>query len=121
MEERPGIVSSLKLRYPTVLPVAGGIISGGMGVGYYIGVMISQLFIGRPSSTWILGIFWLPFFLIKPILGGILIGAIAWLIIRFFCQPHPLTPSEIRTFKKMFILLMILSAVVGVLKITMAN
>ncbi len=106
-----------KISYPNILPIAGGIVGLAMGLSYYLSIMISQLFIGRPSSTWILGVFWLPIFLIKPVLIGILIGSIAWLIIRFFQAPRPLTPTDIKTFKIIIVFLMIVSAAAGVIKI----
>jgi len=111
----------MKISYPNILPFAGGIVGLAMGLSYYLSIMISQLFIGRPSSTWILGIFWLPIFLIKPVLIGILVGAIAWLIIRFFHTPRPLTPTDIKTFKTIVVLLMIASAAAGVIKIAMSG
>jgi hypothetical protein len=107
----------IKTSYPNILPLAGGIIGLAMGLSYYLSIMISQLFIGRPSSTWILGIFWLPIFLIKPVLIGILIGSIAWLIIRSFQLPRPLTPTEIKAFKIFLVLLVIVSAATGFIKI----
>jgi hypothetical protein len=106
-----------KISYPNILPLAGGIAGLAMGLSYYLSIMISQLFIGRPSSTWILGVFWLPIFLIKPVLIGILVGSIAWLIIRFFHVPRPLTPTEIKTFKTILVLLVVASAAAGVIKI----
>ena len=107
----------MKISYPNILPIAGGIVGLAMGLSYYLSIMISQLFIGRPSSTWILGVFWLPVFLIKPGLIGILIGSIAWLIIRPFHLPRPLAPAEIKAFKILLVLLMIASAAAGVIKI----
>lgn len=107
----------MKISYPNILPLVGGIIGLAMGSSYYISIMISQLFIGRPSSTWILGVFWLPIFLIKPVLIGIFIGSIAWLIIRFFHLPRSLAPTEIKAFKILLILLMIASAAAGIIKI----
>lgn len=107
----------MKISYPNILPIAGGIVGLAMGLSYYLSIMISQLFIGRPSSTWILGVFWLPIFLIKPVLIGILAGSIAWLVIRFFQLPRPLAPTEIKAFKIVFVLLMVASAVAGVIKI----
>lgn len=106
-----------KIPYPRILPLAGGIVGFAIGLSYYISIMISQLFIGRPSSTWILGVFWLPIFLIKPVLIGVLVGLIVWLIIRSFYVPRPLTPTEIKAFKTILILLVIASAAAGVIKI----
>lgn len=107
-----------KISYPNILPLAGGIIGVAMGLSYYLSIMISQLFTGRPSSTWILGVFWMPIFLIKPVLIGTLIGSIAWLIIRSFHLPRPLASTEIKGFKILLVLLMIASAAAGVIKIT---
>lgn len=106
----------MKISYPNILPIAGGIIGVAMGASYYLSIMISQLIIGRPSSTWILGVFWLPVFLLKPMLIGLLIGSIAWLIIRPFHIPRPLAPTEIKAFKIFFVLLMVASATAGVMK-----
>ena len=107
----------MKISYPNILPLAGGIVGLSMGLSYYLSIMISQFFIGRPSSTWILGVFWLPIFLIKPVLIGILVGSLAWLIIRFFRTPRPLTPTEIKTFKTIVILLLVVSVAAAVIKI----
>jgi len=107
----------MKISYPNILPLAGSIVGLAMGLSYYLSIMISQFFIGRPSSTWILGVFWLPIFLIKPVLIGLLIGSIAWLIICFLHTPRPLTPTEIKAFKALVVFLMIASAVAGVIKI----
>ena len=106
-----------KISYPNTLPLAGGIVGLAMGLSYYLSIMISQLIIGRPSSTWVLGIFWLPIFLIKPVLIGILVGSIAWLIIRSFYMPRSLTPTEIKKFKTILVLLMIASAGAAVIEI----
>ncbi len=107
----------MKISYPNILPIAGGIVGLAMGLSYYLSIMISQLFIGRPSSTWILGVFWLPVFILKPGLIGILIGSLAWLFIRPFNLPRPLAPTEIKASKKFLALLIIASAVAGVIKI----
>ncbi|MBI5049774.1 MAG: hypothetical protein HZC11_02580 [Nitrospirae bacterium] len=107
----------LKISYPNILPFVGGIIGVAMGVSYYIGIMISQLFIGRPSSTWILGVLWLPVFLLKPGLVGVLLGSIVWFLLRPFHQPRSLSPTEIKAIKLLLILLMSASAAAGVIKI----
>ena len=106
-----------KISYPNILPLAGGIAGLAIGLSYYLSIMISQLFIGRPSSTWILGVFWLPIFIIKPVLIGILVGSIAWLIIRLLHMPRPLTVTEIKAFKTILVLLVIASAAAGVIQI----
>jgi hypothetical protein len=90
---------SMKISYSNVLPIAGVIIGITVAVSYYLGIMIPQLFIGRPSLTWILGIFWLPVLVVKPGLVGGLLGSIVWLFIRPFRQPRSLTTSEIRAIK----------------------
>ena len=109
----------IKLLYPNNLPIMGGIIGVAMAVSYYLGIMIPQLFIGRPSSTWVLGIFWLPVLVLKPGLVGGLLGSIVWLFIRPFHRPRPLTTSEIRAIKLFRVLLISASAIVGVVKFIM--
>jgi len=111
----------MKISYPNILPLAGGIVGLTIGLSYYLSIMISQLFIGRPSSTWILGVFWLPIFLIKPVLIGVLIGSIAWLVIRSLHAPRLLTPTEIKTFKTIVVFLVIASAAAGVIKIVIGR
>jgi hypothetical protein len=107
----------MRISYPNILPIAGGIVGIAMALSYYLSVMIAQLFIGRPSSTWILGIIWLPVFLIKPGLVGLLIGSLAWLLIRPFRVSRLLLPTEIKAFKIFICLLLIGSVVAGVIKV----
>jgi len=107
----------MELKYPNILPFAGGIFGISMGVSYYLGIMISQLFIGRPSSTWILGVFWLPFFVLKPGLVGFLIGSILWLLHRSFYHPRILLPKDIKFIKSSLVLLIFFSTAAGVIKI----
>ena len=109
----------IKLLYPNILPIVGGIIGVAMAGSYYLGIMISQLFIGQPSSTWILGVFWLPVLVLKPGLVGVLLGSIVWLFVRPFHRPRSLTTSEIRAIKLLLVLLISASAVTGVIKIVM--
>jgi len=106
-----------KILYPRILPLIGGIIGVAMGLSYYLSIMIAQFFIGRPSSTWILGIYWLPIFLVKPVLFGVLIGVLAWLIISYFKKPRPLTQADIKNFKVLIIFLIFVSAAAGIMKI----
>ena len=61
--------------------------------------------------------FWLPIFLIKPVLIGVLAGAAAWLVIRFFQLSRPLAPTEVKTFKIVLVILTGGSAAAGVIKI----
>lgn len=91
-----------------------------MALSYYISIMVAQLIIGRPSSTWILGVFWLPIFVLKPGLIGFLIGSLAWLFIRPFHLPRPLAPTEIKAFKIFLAFLLVASATAGFIKILRA-
>jgi hypothetical protein len=107
----------MNISYPNILPIAGGIIGVAMALSYYLSIMISQLIIGRPSSSWILGVFWLPVFVLKPGLIGFLLGSLAWLLIRPFHLPRPLALTEVKAFKIFLALLMVASATAGVIKI----
>jgi len=106
-----------RILYPHILPIAGCISGLAAAMSYYLSIMISQLFISHPPSTWILGLFWLPVLCLKPGLVGLVIGAIGWLIIRPFHRPRILLPTEIRTFKIFLKLLIVVSAVAGLMKI----
>ena len=108
---------NVKILYPTILPIAGGIIGFAMGLSYYLGIMISQLFIGRPPSTWIIGVLWLPVLIFKPSMIGFLIGSGAWLVIRPFHRPRTLLPTESRLLKIVMALLMTVSAAAGIIKL----
>ena len=107
----------MKISFPNILPIAGCIIGVAMALSYYISIMVSQLIIGRPSSTWILGVFWLPIFVLKPGLVGLLIGSLAWVLVRPFHLLRPLAPTEIKAFKIFLVILVLASAVAGVIKI----
>ncbi len=107
----------MKLKYPNVFSFVGGIIGLSMGASYYLSIMISQLFIGRPSSTWIIGIFWLPFFILKSGLAGFLIGLILWLLHHFFYSPRALSPTEIKIIKISLVFLICSAAAAGIIKI----
>jgi hypothetical protein len=107
----------MELKLPKVLPFMCGIIGLLMGASYYLSIMISQFFIGRPSSTWILGIFWLPIFVLKPGLVGFLIGLLFGFFHHFFYHQRTLLPSDIKIIKVSMILLCCFSAIAGVIKI----
>lgn len=107
----------LRLSYPNSLPIIGGIAGSLMSVSYYLGIMFSQLFVGRPPSTWILGFFWLPVFIFKPALIGLLIGSATWLMFRPFNSPRPLSPTEAKILKMFLIFLISTSALAGIIKI----
>jgi hypothetical protein len=108
----------MKLKYPNILPFVGCLFGISMGLSYYLGIMFSQLLIGRPSSTWILGVFWLPFFVLKPAILGFLIGSILWLLHFKFYQPRILLLKDIKMIKFSLLFIVFLSTAAGVIKIT---
>jgi len=70
-----------------------------MSTSYYIGIIFSQFVIGRPSSTWILGIFYLPLLVFKASIIGLAIGLKTWLLLRPFYQSRPFSIVEIKVLK----------------------
>ncbi len=107
----------MRISYPNIIPVAGGIAGLAIGISYYLGIMISQLFIMRPPSTWIIGLLWLPVLVVKPGLIGFVVGLIVWLLIRPFHKPRSLSSNELKALKIFFALLIVVSAAIGVAKI----
>lgn len=89
-----------------------------MGLSYYMSFMFSQLFVGRPSSTWILGFLGLPVIILKPALIGLLLGSITWLLFRPFHRPRPLLTGEFKIVKGVIVFLIIASAATGIAKTT---
>lgn len=103
------------------LPLICGIIGIAMGLSYYLSIMISQLFIGRPSSTWILGIYWLPYFLIKPLLLGVIVGIFVLMALSFFKKKQFLIQIEKKYFYILIVFLIIISAIGGIVKIILLH
>jgi hypothetical protein len=83
--------------------------------------MISQFFIGRPSSTWILGVFWLPIFLFKPGLIGLLVGVVLRVVFMRFYDTHEMTAHGIKVLKIIFAILIVSSVAAGTWKIIKLN
>ena len=108
------MIKRFNLKY---LPLIGGIIGVAMGLSYYLSIMISQLFIDRPSSTWILGAYWLPYFLIKPLLIGVLIGIFILIASGIFKKIRLLMQIEKKYFYILIVILIIVSAIGGIVKI----
>ena len=94
--------------------MAGALISA----GYYLSIMFSQLFVGRPSSTWVIGFVWIPILVLKPAFIGLLIGITAWIILRPLYSVRLLSATEVRIIKWILILLIFASAAAGVIKIS---
>jgi hypothetical protein len=103
----------IKLSFPNSLPLVGIILGAAIPLGYYLGIMISQLFFTRMRSTWILGIFWLPFLAFKPALIGLMVGSVLWFLTRPFRKSRPLTETEVKALKISLVLVILLSASVG--------
>jgi hypothetical protein len=89
------------------------------GTAYYLSIMISQLFVVRPPSTWILGIFWLPLLVLKPCIIGLLLGVVLrfLLMLRGLSSPREMTEKGRRILRIVFIILMTASIIAGTWKI----
>jgi hypothetical protein len=105
------------ISFPNCLPLVFAGIGCLVGVSYYIGIMITQLFVGRPSSTWIIGIFWLPILTYKHTLVGLFLGCIAWCLVKIFHRPQHLSMTARKSLWLIVVSLMLLSATFGGYKI----
>lgn len=111
----------MKIKFPNGLPVIGAVFGLSVGAGYYLSIMISQFFIGRPSSTWILGVFWLPIFILKPGLIGLLVGFVLRVVLKRFYGSHEMTAHGIKVLKIIFVIVIVSSVAAGTWKIIKLN
>lgn len=72
----------MKLKYPNSLPFIFMAIAAMPFLCYYFALMFGEALFGRPSSTWAIGFFWIPFLLFRPALIGFIVGSIIWIIFR---------------------------------------
>jgi hypothetical protein len=107
------------LSFPNYIPLILAGIGCLVGVSYYLGIMITQLFVGRPLSTWIIGIFWLPFLTYKHTLVGLFLGCFAWCLVKIFHRPQQVSMTARKTLWILVVSLMLLSATFGGYKIVM--
>jgi len=107
----------IKLSFPGSIPFIAAIVGALISASYYLAIMFSQLFIGRPSSTWILGLFWVPVLVFKFGIIGLTIGLIVWLLLRPFYQSRPFSIVEIKVLKIATSVLVLVSVAAGIFKI----
>ena len=93
----------------------------GAGAAYYLSIMISQFSIGRPSSTWILGVFWLPILILKPGIIAFVVGWVLRIVLMRFYEQHEIYTHGIKILKLLFIVLIAGSIVAGTWKIYKQN
>jgi hypothetical protein len=103
--------------FPSNLPLIGAGLGCLVGVAYYLGIMFTQLFVGRPPSTWIIGIFWLPFLTYKHALVGLFLGCFAWCLVKIFHRPQQVSKTVRKRLWFLVVSLMFVSATLGGYKI----
>lgn len=108
------------MKYPNSLPAICGFIGLVISASYYLSLMVFELVLAEPTSTWILGIFWLPFLVYKPAIIGFLIGFIIWLPLRILHKPRPISDIEAKYLKILILLSVLLPVVIGFSEIIIA-
>ena len=111
----------MKLHFPKSLPFISAVFGLGASAAYYLSIVISQFFIGRPSSTWILGVFYVPILILKPGIIALLGCLVLRLILSRFYEQREISTHSIKILKSIFITVIVCSALAGTWKIYQLN
>jgi hypothetical protein len=79
--------------------------------------MLGELFIGRPSSTWAIGIVWLPYLIAKPTIIGVGIGILLWSLFKLLKIAGEMPQSGTRILSIVIVVLCVPSIIAGIAKI----
>jgi hypothetical protein len=105
------------LKFPDNLPLIGVIWGFSIGLSYFGSLMFGELIIGRPSSTWAIGLLWLPAYAALPAIGGLALGFAFKLLFRKLNIFHELPAISLLLLILPLIFSMYVSTSIGLKKI----